>query len=114
VGCQPTALDDFGERVVHMIEVEIQAHCGRGSNHLVPIQSHELAVAKQLHVLQEVHALEALLLRQSGEADALQLFELGGVFRASLGDHKPIRQLSVVPHRLPNLSQILPERILQL
>jgi hypothetical protein len=104
-------LDDVGEGVVHMVEVEVQAHCGRRANHSISIQSHKLPVAKQLHVLQEMHSPEALLLGERGEADALQFFELLCVLRAGLGDHESTCQLSVVPHRIPNLSQIWPERI---
>jgi hypothetical protein len=96
-----------------MVKVEVQAHSGRRADHAVSVQYNQLPVFKQLHVLQEVHPLEALLLGKRRETDALQFFKLRGVLRASLSDHNPISQLPVVPpHRLLNLSQIWLESIL--
>ena len=94
---QPSTLDDFGESVVHMVEVEVQAQSGRRAHHAFSIQSDKLPVFEQLHVFQVMRVLKALILGQSGETDALQFFKLRGVLRARLRDHNSISEFSVVP-----------------
>ena len=100
VRSEPAALDDLAEGVVHMIEIEVETQSCGCAHHAIAIQGDELAVVEQLHVLQVVKTLEALLLGERGKTGALQLFELNGKFRASMRDHQAVSKFSIIPaHR---------------
>ncbi len=97
VRSEPAALDDLAEGMIHVIEVEIQTQRGGCADHAIAIQSDELAVLEQLHVLQVVAALEALFFGQRGETDALQFLELHREFRTGVRDHQAVSKFSVIP-----------------
>src|SRR5580692_11840330 len=60
-----------------------------------------------------MHSLEALVLGERGETDQLQLFQLRGVFRARLSDHKTISQFSVIPtHEASQENTFTPRKLL--
>ena len=52
VGGQPATLDDVGERVVDMVEVEVEAKRGRRANDGIPVESDELPFREQLEMTQ--------------------------------------------------------------
>ena len=57
---QPAALDDVGERVVDVVEVEVQPDRRRHADDRVAVERDELALGKQLDVLAIVRRLEPL------------------------------------------------------
>ena len=81
-----------------VIEVEVQPGRRSGANDFVAVEHHELAVGKQLDVLQIVRGFEALGVVQRRKTHALQLLELSRVLRSRLEHDEPVRQPAVVPH----------------
>ena len=84
---EPAALDDVGERVTDVLEVEAQADRRGRADDAVAVEHYELAVGEQLDVLAIVRGLEPLRVGERRETDALQFFELLGMFRPRVHHH---------------------------
>ncbi len=97
VRSEPAALDDVGEGVVHVVEIEVEPQRGGCAHHAAAVQRDKLAVLEQFHVLQEMRALEALVVGQRGETEDLQLFKLCRVLRTRLSDDETISEFSMIP-----------------
>ncbi len=96
---QPAALDDVGEGVIDVVEIEMQAQRRRRADDAVAVERDELAVGEQVDVVAIMRRLETFLIVERWKADALELFELGGVLRPRLHDDEIVRKPPVVPHR---------------
>jgi hypothetical protein len=93
---QPAALDDVAERVVRLLEVEVQPD-GRSRRHdPLVVEADELPLGKQLQVLAVVGRLEPLVVGQRRENHPLQFLELLGVVGACRGHDQAVRQDTVV------------------
>ena len=86
---QPAALDDVGERVVQVREVEVHADRRGCGHHAIAIEPDELSLGKQLQVLQVVRRLEALLVGERREHHALQRVQLRGVSGSAEATTRP-------------------------
>ena len=95
---QPAALNDLGEGVTHMIEVEVEANGARGADNPILVNGDELAILEELDMPAIVRRLEPLRIIERREAGPLQLLELIGVLDARLHHDEAVGKAAVVPH----------------
>ncbi len=108
VRCQPPALDDVGERVVNVVEIEVQTKRCRRCNGLVAIERHKLSIREQFQVSEVVPCLESLGVGQGRKASLLKLLERRRVLRPRPGDDNAVREPAVVGHELFYPTESLP------
>ena len=95
---EPAALNDLGEGVLDVLEVEVEADGGRGADNAIAVDDDELPVLEELDMMSIVRRLEPFGIVESRKASALQLLELFGVLDPGLHDEKAVREPPVVPH----------------
>src|SRR5205807_4039152 len=95
---EPASLNQIRERVVDVVEIEMQSKRRRRADNAVAVEDDELSVGKQIDVFQIVGRLEALGIRKRWKAGALQLLELLRVLGARLQNRQAVRELAEVPH----------------